>query len=66
VIHSNQYDLDAEAKVQIWSAAGRLLREQAFAPGQAVRIADLPNGAYIVKIKARNAFAALPLQKISR
>lgn len=66
VVKSDQFDLDQDAKVQIWTKTGQMVSEQRFVPGQAISVRSLPDGSYIVKIKGNNAFAALPLQKISR
>lgn len=66
MVVSDQFDLSKDTKIQVWSSSGALVLEQLFNPGQAISTSNLPNGSYIVKIKSRNGFAALPLQKISR
>jgi phosphatidylserine/phosphatidylglycerophosphate/cardiolipin synthase-like enzyme len=66
MVVSDQFDLSKDTKIQVWSSSGALLLEQLFNPGQAISTSNLPDGSYIVKIKSRNGFAALPLQKISR
>jgi phosphatidylserine/phosphatidylglycerophosphate/cardiolipin synthase-like enzyme len=66
MVISDQFDLSNDTKIQVWSSTGALVLEQLFTPGQAISTSNLPDGSYIVKIKSRNGFAALPLQKISR
>ncbi len=65
-LQSTQFDLSADARIRVLSANGAVVLDQPFASGQPVQIAHLPDGQYIVKISAKNGFAALPLQKISR
>ncbi len=65
-ITSDQFDLGSEAQVQVVSVTGALVLQQPFVSGNPVDISRIPDGAYIVKVKSKNGFAALPLQKISR
>lgn len=65
-ITSDQFDLGTDAQVQVVSVTGALVLQQPFFSGTPVDISRIPDGAYIVKIKSKNGFAALPLQKISR
>lgn len=66
MIKCDQFDLDTDTEVQIWNQMGQLLSSAPFVSGQAISTTHLQDGSYIIKIKGRNAFAALPLQKISR
>ncbi len=66
MLQSDQFDLSTDTHIRILSTSGVVVLEQPFVAGQPVQIAHLPNGQYIVKISAKNGFAALPLQKVSR
>jgi phosphatidylserine/phosphatidylglycerophosphate/cardiolipin synthase-like enzyme len=63
---SSQYDLGTDARIRVVAANGAVVLDQPYVAGQQVQIAHLPDGHYVVKITAHNAYATLPLQKVSR
>lgn len=66
VIRNPDWAAEQEGWLQIWTITGQLVQEQAFVSGQYIPVSTLPDGTYLVKIKGKNAFTTLSLQKISR
>ena len=66
VIRSEEWTADQDGWIQIWTITGQLVQEQVFVSGQYIPVSQLPDGTYLVKIKGKNAFTTLSLQKISR